>query len=97
MHDKIGLNIGYGIGEGIEDSESTVLKSVTGIADAIADEAEAGIHSIPYAGNAVVTGLDRVAGRLSDIASIFQYITDMLSSLGGLKMPQFAMGTVVPC
>ena len=89
MHDKIGLNIGFGIGEGIEDSESAVLKSVTGIA-------EAGIPSIPFAGNAVVSGLDRVAGRLTDIASTFQSITDMLSSMGGLKIPQFAAGTVIP-
>lgn len=96
MHDKIGLNIGFGIGEGIEDSESAVLKSVTGIADAIASEAKAGIPSIPFAGNAVVSGLDRVASSLTDIASTFQSITDMLSSMGGLKMPQFAAGTVIP-
>lgn len=96
MHDKIGLNIGYGIGEGIDDSESAVLKSVTGIADAIAGEAKAGIPSIPFAGNAVVSGLDRVAGRLTDIASTFQSITNMLTSMGGLKIPQIATGTVVP-
>lgn len=96
MHDRIGLNIGYGIGEGIEDSESYVLKSVTGIADAIAGEAKAGLPSIPYAESSVVSGLDNVTGKLSNIATIFQSITDMLSSMGGLKIPQFAAGTVMP-
>lgn len=96
MHDRIGLNIGYGIGEGIEDSESYVLKSVTGIADAIAGEAKAGIPSIPYAESSVVSGLDNVTGKLSNIAAIFQNITDMLTSIGGLKIPQIATGAVMP-
>ena len=96
FRDEVGLNIGYGIGEGIDDSESYVLKSITGIADAIADEAAVEIPPIQYAESSVVSGLDHVADKLSNIAAIFQSITDMLSSMGGLKIPQFAAGTVIP-
>lgn len=96
FRDEVGLNIGYGIGEGIDASESYVLKSITGIADAIADEAAVEIPPIQYAESSVVSGLDHVADKLSNIAAIFQSITDMLSSMGGLKIPQFAAGTVIP-
>lgn len=96
FRDEVGLNIGYGIGEGIEDSESYVLKSVSGIADAIAEEAAVDIPPIQYAESSVVTGLDKVADKLSYIESIFQSIADMLTSMGGLKIPQIATGTVVP-
>lgn len=96
FRDEVGLNIGYGIGEGIDDSESYVLKSITGIADAIAEEAAVEIPPIQYAESSVVSGLDNVTGKLSNIAAIFQNITDMLTSIGGLKLPQIATGAVVP-
>ena len=44
----------------------------------------------------VVTGLDRVADRLSGIAETFRYITGMLTAMGGLKVPQIAAGRVIP-
>lgn len=46
FRDEVGLNIGLGIGEGLEDSEASVLKSVTGVADAIADEMNAGDYKL---------------------------------------------------
>lgn len=46
FRDEVGLNIGLGIGEGVENSESSVLKSVTGVADAIAEEMNAGDYAI---------------------------------------------------
>ena len=96
MHDKIGLNIGYGIGEGIEDSESYVTKSLSGIADAIANEIDAGAPSIHFANGTFISGLETVADKLSNIASIFQSISTMLSSMGGLKLPQIATGAIIP-
>ena len=96
FRDQVGKYIGYGIGEGINDSESYVMKSVHGIADAIADESAFKIPSIQYAESSVVSGLDNVTGKLSNIAAIFQSITEMLNSIGGLKVPQIATGTVVP-
>jgi hypothetical protein len=38
----VGLNIGYGIGEGVADSEGSILDTVTDVADAIAEEFNAG-------------------------------------------------------
>lgn len=96
FRDEVGLNIGYGIGEGIDDSESYVLKSVTGIADAIAEEAAVEIPPIQYAESSVVSGLDRVTDKLSNIAAVFQSITDMLTSIGGVKLPQIATGAIMP-
>lgn len=96
FRDEVGLNIGYGISEGIDDSESYVLKSITGIADAIADEAAVEIPPIQYAESSIVSGLDNITGRLANIASIFRSISSMLTAMGGLKIPQIATGTVVP-
>ena len=97
FHDIIGLNIGYGIGEGVEDSEPSILDSVVGIADAISSEMNAGIKPFELTGSKnVVSGLDRVTERLTGIAEVFQNITDMLTSIGGLRVPQIATGTVAP-
>lgn len=73
FRDAVGLNIGYGIGEGIEDSEGSVLKSVTGVADAIADEFNAGDYTV----NAVVPAAE-VNGSLTSFAD---KITDSFSLL----------------
>lgn len=46
FRDEVGLNIGYGIGEGVVNSEPAILKAVSGVADAIAEEVNAGDYAI---------------------------------------------------
>ena len=43
---EVGYNIGLGVGEGVEESEAAVLRSVGSVADAIAEEFAAGSYSI---------------------------------------------------
>ena len=85
-----GLRIGMNGGSG------PVLKTVSNIADAIVDGMANDTANLQVVGDASVSGLNNVITRLSDIASIFARITDMLSSIGGFKMPEIAAGTVIP-
>lgn len=73
FRDAVGLNIGYGIGEGIERSEGSVLGSVTSVADAIAEEFNAGDYE---AANIIPT--TEINGVLTSFSDT---ITDGLRSL----------------
>lgn len=77
FRDQVGLNIGLGIGEGIEGSESSVLDSVVGVADAIAEEFNAGEYE---AANIIPT--TEVNGALTSFANtITNSFTDLLNKL----------------
>lgn len=73
FRDTIGLNIGYGVGEGVEKSAPSVLKSVSGVANAIAGEFENG----DYKANAVIPTAE-IDGSL---ATFSDKITDSFESL----------------
>ena len=98
FRDIVGLNIGYGIGEGIEASEGSVVKTVTGLADAIAAEANAGEYSIGgVVSTAEVDGAltgfsDKVANSFSTLLERLQAIADGVT----FTVPAMATGTVVP-
>ena len=77
FRDQVGLNIGFGIGEGVERSESSVLDSVVSVADAIAEEFNAGEYE---AANIIPT--TEVNGALSSFANtITNSFTDLLNKL----------------
>lgn len=67
------MNIGLGIGEGVEKSESSVLKSVTSVADAIAGEMNSGSYTL----GGIVPATE-VNGAITDFAD---RITDGFSSM----------------
>lgn len=98
FRDIVGLNIGYGIGEGIEASEGSVVKTVTGLADAIAAEANAGEYNIGgVVSTAEVDGAltgfsDKVANSFSTLLERLQAIADGVT----FTVPTMAPGTVVP-
>lgn len=98
FRDIVGLNIGYGIGEGIEASEGSVVKTVTGLADAIAAEANAGEYNIGgVVSTAEVDGAltgfsDKVANSFSTLLERLQAIADGVT----FTVPAMATGTVVP-
>lgn len=77
FRDEIGLNIGYGVGEGVEDAQPEILKSVSGVADAIAEEMNAGDYAIK---NIVPT--KQVDGAMANFAdTITDGFTSMLDRL----------------
>ena len=46
--------------------------------------------------NSAASELSKVAGILSQIAETFQSITDMLTNIGGLRVPALVSGSIVP-
>jgi len=98
FRDIVGLNIGYGIGEGIEASEKSVVGTVSGLADAIAAEANAGEYNI---GGIVSTSeVDGALTGFSDkIANSFTSLLDRLQAIANgvtFAVPAMATGTVMP-
>ena len=98
FRDIVGLNIGYGIGEGIEASEKSVVGTVSGLADAIAAEANAGEYNI---GGVVSTAeVDGALTGFSDkIANSFTSLLDRLQAIANgvtFAVPAMATGTVMP-
>lgn len=80
FRDQVGMNIGLGIGEGVDDSAPAVLSSVTGVADAIAEEFNAGEYE---AANIIPT--TEVNGALSSfsdkISNSFTSLLDRLQAI----------------
>ncbi len=85
FRDIVGLNIGYGIGEGIEASEGSVVNSVAGLADAVAAKANAGDYAIspvvstPEVDNALTGFSDKVANSFSTLLDRLQAIADSVT------------------
>lgn len=96
FEEEVGQNIGLGMAKGISDTESDVLKTVSNLAQSTVDNFDANPLKVNLAGNTMVDGLDAVADRLTGIAATFRSITSMLTTIGGLAMPQIAAGSTVP-
>lgn len=98
FRDAVGLNIGYGIGEGVEASRPSILKSVSGVADAIANEFNAGDYKT---GNIIPTAeVDGALTLFSDkISSSFTSLLNKLRAIADnvtFSVPAVAMGGVIP-
>ncbi len=95
----IGLNIGYGVGEGIADSQPAILKSVTGVAGAIAEGFKAQEYAVQPIPVDKASGLPRALDGFSDtITDSFAGLLDRLEAIARrvtFTMPAVA-GTVVP-
>ena len=87
FRDGVGLNIGYGIGKGIEASKGSVLDSVVGVADAIAAEFNANEYSVSEIGvdadGNITQGLnsfsDKIANSFTALMDRMQVIADSVS------------------
>ena len=96
FRDAVGLNIGYGIGEGIEASEGSILGSVTGVAKAIAEEFNAGQYSgslLPTAevDSALTSFVDKVTDNFAELLNKM----DAIAKNVGFNIPAFA-GSIAP-
>ena len=96
FRDEVGKFIGYGIGEGVTDSEPEIVKSVSGVADAIAEEMNAGDYAIK---NIVPT--KEIDGAMTNFAdTITDSFTSMLDKLQAIAKnvtftaPVIAQGAV---
>ena len=99
FRDAVGLNIGYGIGEGIANSESSVVNTVSGVADAIAEEFNSNSYSIGKIGmdsnGNVIRGLDSFS---ETITNSFTSLLDRLQAIAEsvtFNVPS-AVGGIVP-
>ena len=95
---EIGEYLDLGLAEGIETTQGDVLKTVSNMARGINDEMdlEEASVSINSGVNSAASELSKVAGILSQIAETFQSITDMLTNIGGLRVPALVSGSIVP-
>lgn len=94
FRDEVGKNVGLGIAEGVTDTKANVLKAVSSVAQSATDGIEG--SKIKLGVDRSISGLGVVADKLADIAASFHSIVSMLTSLGGLSIPQIAAGSVVP-
>ena len=96
FRDQVGLNIGLGIGEGVEDSEPAVLKSVSGVADAIAEEMNAGDYTLQNivptteVNGALVSFSDKIADSFTNLLARLQDIAENVT----FASPVLAYGAV---
>lgn len=97
FRDEVGVNIGLGIGEGVEDSERSVLSSVAGVADAIAAEFAAGEYTtgtiIPTA--EIDGAITSFTDKITDSFTTLMEKMDAIAKRVTFNVPAFA-GSVVP-
>lgn len=97
FRDVVGLNIGYGIGEGVEESTPSILNTVSGVADAIAKEMNAGDYAIkeivPTAtvDGAITNFTDTIADSFTSMLDRLQAIAERVT----FKAPAIS-GSIVP-
>lgn len=100
FRDAVGLNIGYGIGEGIEEAEGSIISTVSGVADAIAGEFNANSYSIGNIGmdvdGNIVRGLDNFSDKVTNsFAGLMDRLQTIANSTSFIT-PGVALGAVVP-
>jgi len=98
FRDTVGLNIGLGVGEGIEASESSVLGTVSDMADAISAEMKNGNFSFSTISadsgleSSLIDFSDTVINGFSDLMNRLQSIADSVT----FSMPVVAQNGLVP-
>lgn len=95
---QVGLNIGYGIGEGIDDSKKSVLNTMSDLAGAISKEAGSGEYEMGKFLS--VSGIDSVLTDFSDsMTEGFSHLIDRLQSIANgvtFSVPVVASGSLIP-
>lgn len=93
---EIGAYLDAGMQQGIENNQGKVLSTAKNLASAVTEGMTPNSPEIDVSSAETVNGISLIADRLSDIAGQFRAIADMLASMGGLRTPEIAQGTVVP-
>lgn len=95
FRDEVGLMIGYGVGEGVEDAQPSILKTVSGVANAIADEFAAGDYALDVTPTSKIDGA--LDGFSDKIANSFIALMDRLQAIAdrvAYTVPAVANGIV---
>lgn len=95
FRDEVGLMIGYGVGEGVEDAQPSILKTVSGVANAIADEFAAGDYALDVTPTSKIDGA--LDGFSDKIANSFITLMDRLQAIAdrvAYTVPAVANGIV---
>lgn len=98
FRDQVGMMLGLGVAEGMEDSEPTILDSVAGVAEAMAEE----MNSAKLTANIGTkgSGLDAALNTFSDkVADSFSALADRLEAIAAsvtFRMPAVADGGILP-
>lgn len=96
FRDQVGLNIGLGIGEGVEDSTPSVIDSVSCVADAIAEEMNAGDYAIKNivptteVNGAITNFTDKISDSFTQMLDRLQTIAESVT----FSTPAIANGIV---
>lgn len=97
---EIGGFMMQGMSDGLDAAKSGVVRTITNIAGSITDGFSGSVASlspeIEVSGGALVSGMDAVASKLSNIALTFMSIADALIAIGGFNLPAVAAGAVIP-
>lgn len=97
FRDEVGVFIGEGIGEGVMDSEGSILRSISNVADAIQDELRSGSYTL---GAITSGGVESALTNFSDaIVSGFSSLMDRLQAIAdsvAFKAPAAAEYGVMP-
>lgn len=91
---QIGTYLDEGLEQGLVSGERSMLSTVSGIASNINNRMQGADMNI--SADADVDRLDVITDKLAGIAAIIDHIAEALASMGGLEIPQIAVGTVVP-
>ena len=91
---QIGTFLDEGLEQGLVSGERSMLSTVSGIASNINNRMQGADMNI--SADADVDRLDVITDKLAGIAAIIDHIAEALASMGGLEIPQIAVGTVVP-
>ena len=85
FRDEVGLNIGYGVGEGVSDSEPAIMKSVSEVADAIAEEFNSGDYKarkllpITEIDGSLTSFSDKISEGFTNLLDRLQAIADRVT------------------
>lgn len=98
FRDQVGLNIGLGVGEGVENSTPAVLKTTSNLAKAISDEFNSGdyVLNMGIKTSRINNGLSVFSDKITDS---FSLLIDRLQSIADtvtFKMPATAKSSVLP-
>lgn len=93
---QIGVFLDEGLTQGLESGERNMLSTASGLAESLTDRMSNVDGSVALTSDGDIERLNIITSQLSGIAGIIDHIAQALASMGGLQIPQVAMGTVVP-
>ncbi len=93
--EQIGIFLDEGLEAGLQTGEKSLLSEAANLADGLSDRMTA-TSSFSFSDITDVEFLDVIRDKVSEISAIIDHIADAIASMGGLEIPDIAMGTIVP-